>query len=330
MKKLTCFFVFLLLPLFSMSAQTVKIIEILDGGLYLTNDGRHVRMADLFIPSRKDTNSQFKKLAKEISEWENHYVKDNVFEMKSVDSLNDQSIRAFLYKHYTFGTSDLAGNYLSNGYAAYIPASEEKNKEDLSKLQDKAVKDRVGIWKVLTPANFSGLTNAEWQRLKYGVFTQPVKKEEVRIISNPCNSKLLAQLSAKDSLTQDEMKIFVELLKLCESSGQNYANVNKPYNTGKRVYTIKEYRNLPLLPVGIISFIGAYHFFKKASDKSDLIDFAHTVLPSANTSGLEDDKSAATWAGVGCILAGAVLTVISLHPVEVEVGAAELSFRYKF
>jgi len=32
---------------------------------------------------------------------------------------------------------------------------------------------------------------------------------------NPCNDKLLSQLSQKDSLTGDEMKIYLELRRIC-------------------------------------------------------------------------------------------------------------------
>ncbi len=154
-------------------------------------------------------------------------------------------------------------------------------------------------------------------------FITTQKKRAADIKNDPCNDKIFSMLQQKDSLTTEELKAYVELKKLCEQSRMNGNNSSIQNKT-----IVKEYKRLPLLLVGGLSFFGCYHFLKKADEKSDAIEAAQ--LFHLNTSDLESEKNTAFIAGIGFGIFGLITSIFALTPVEVEVTPTQLSFRYNF
>jgi len=144
------------------------------------------------------------------------------------------------------------------------------------------------------------------------------------MLNSPCRDKIFLSLQQKDSLTSDELYAYVELKKLCEEFNSKNITNSSP---NKKTY-IKEYRRLPLLLLGGLSFFGCYHFLKKAGEKSDAIDVVK--LFHINTDTLESEQSQATIAGVVFGVAGLIVSIIAITPIQVEVTPTQLSLRYNF
>ncbi|MCX6151476.1 MAG: hypothetical protein NTX22_13175 [Ignavibacteriales bacterium] len=166
--------------------------------------------------------------------------------------------------------------------------------------------------------------------------TVKIKENENNIIQskdNPCNDKLFLSLQQKETLTKEEVQAYVELKKMCEESKKKSLLQNSNNELSKQ--TIKEYPRLPLLTVGCLGFIGAYHFIKKASDKSDAINALNGLkglIPNTkiDTDELENDRDWAIIGGVVCGVAGVVFSIVALQSVEVKISQNQISLSYNF
>lgn len=147
-------------------------------------------------------------------------------------------------------------------------------------------------------------------------------------LNDPCNDKLLKQLATRDSLSIEEMKIYLELKKLClNSQNKKVYEFEKP-QSGHLKLTKTTYPNLLLLPLGIISGVISYKAFSDASDYNDAMDLARTYnLPSGD---LQDKKNNKIILGgvTGCL--ALVFTVLSVQTTEVEASSDQVVLSYKY
>lgn len=144
--------------------------------------------------------------------------------------------------------------------------------------------------------------------------------------NDPCSNPLLLEFAARDTLNVEEMKIYSELLRQCEES----KGVKRQYIGNGAVPTIKKYRNVGLLPLGIAGFAGSVYFFLKAKDQSLSMDLLDAFSAEKEREEMKKDMNASIFAGIGCLVAGVIFTIVALTPVEVRADGTELSLRYKF
>lgn len=137
-----------------------------------------------------------------------------------------------------------------------------------------------------------------------------------------CDSNLLKVLSSKDSLSSEETKLYLELLKMCQNSDR------QTYSRNNSEILRKKSRRTPLILLGGISFYVSYHFLKKAHDKSVQIRGLNDNSLGMLTGDLKSDQTYATLAGIGFSVLGAVLCIEALRPVEVVVTTNSLSLLY--
>jgi len=127
--------------------QRYRITKILETNLFELDNNVKVKLYGLFVPALNDTNIILSNLADEILKWETRLLLDRKFDFEFLKKNDDGTISAIAYISYAFSKSDLASRFLSNGYAILLP---DVNKDYYSKLieeQERAQKNKVGIWK---------------------------------------------------------------------------------------------------------------------------------------------------------------------------------------
>jgi hypothetical protein len=73
---------------------------------------------------------------------------------------------------------------------------------------------------------------------------------------DPCNDKVLLRLQAKDSLTTDEMKMYVELKRQCTES-QNFDKTNKNQTQAiDNLHSVQKGVNTYLIVSLVIGIVG--------------------------------------------------------------------------
>ena len=75
-------------------------------------------------------------------------------------------------------------------------------------------------------SNLRTLPSSMIANYEYTEITNKPESNETTLANDPCNDKVLLRLQAKDSLSTDEMKAYVELKKLCSESN-NFNKTNK-------------------------------------------------------------------------------------------------------
>lgn len=141
---------------------------------------------------------------------------------------------------------------------------------------------------------------------------------------SPCNDKVFLALQNKESLTQEEIKSYIELKKLCEDyRGKNI------YNSKIPKITVKEYQKLPALLFGVLSFGVSYYFFKCASENTDEIALAKRIFKNPNTQPIENNRNLNYAGGIGCGVLGVILSIVGLTPTEVQISPTKVSLSYK-
>ncbi|MGE5499762.1 MAG: hypothetical protein ACM3Q2_16950, partial [Syntrophothermus sp.] len=142
-------------------------------------------------------------------------------------------------------------------------------------------------------------------------------------VNDPCNDKQFLKLKAKDSLSTEEMKLYIEFSKLCEEN--KYKAVNEKVYSSP---TVKEYPYLPLLIVSIASAGGSYYFFKESSDYSDVAKLLKIL--KLNPSEADNKASNNMIAGIGCAALSLISTIIAIQPVEVTSSYDSVTLSYKY
>lgn len=155
----------------------------------------------------------------------------------------------------------------------------------------------------------------EWSKQIQYDQTQPgeIYENDILIVSgdgpvNPCKNTKLLELAKKKTLTEQEIREYKELKSLCDK----YKMVP---------ITLRNYSNLPFLPLGIAGLIGGYHLINKGLDQqSEPFMFSRQARHSTEN----------VVAGIICAAGGVALTIFALKPVEVTVQPDMVSLTLKF
>jgi len=98
----------------------------------------------------------------------------------------------------------------------------------------------------------------------------------------------------------------------------------------KSIEPQKEWPNVKLLPVGLLTLALSWHFLSEASDQGDEIDDLKKAFPSADVGRAESRKDRFVIMGVVAAAAGVLTTYISLKPVEINASPIGLKILYNF
>ena len=90
----------------------------------------------------------------------------------------------------------------------------------------------------------------------------------------------------------------------------------------------KEFPNLILLPVSVLSFLLSWDYFSQASDIQNTIDVFKDL--GGDTDELESTKTRKTIIGVGCAAIGVVSAIIAFTPKEIRISSNQISLNYHF
>lgn len=174
LKSLVFISVFLLLPVFlvSQELEDVKIIEIVDANLFLLEDDRLIRMANLLVPSISSADSFFaKKVIKYFKK--NLYIQSYHCMVLNSNASTD-TLDVILYLSFPLENICYNEKYLERGFARYQNLYDLPNKDIYLRLENEARSSQEGIWgppeslkpKPYTPAYnsilFSAINDAGW------------------------------------------------------------------------------------------------------------------------------------------------------------------------
>ncbi|MCB0283140.1 MAG: hypothetical protein KDF60_11220 [Calditrichaeota bacterium] len=151
--KIICFPILIVFLIHYVQAQDIRIEEIMDANLFLTEDSMLISMANLNVPSIYDADSVRKDLAKKIMEYAclhlRHYSCRFIPSAQKCNVNTGQS--GHLFRKYPLSDLNMNAQYLEKGYAVYLPCDTLFMQEYSSSSQN-AIENRLGIWKPLRSA----------------------------------------------------------------------------------------------------------------------------------------------------------------------------------
>jgi len=133
----------------ALAAQEIRIAEIVDANLFLTNDSVFVSMADMEVPSIHDTDSARVELAENIVSFAKKEFKGYSIRFeKSAEKCNEGKIaKGHFFKIYPLSEVNINTKYLEYGYGAYLPC-DTLHLTEYSKSAKKAMEDSKGVWRL--------------------------------------------------------------------------------------------------------------------------------------------------------------------------------------
>jgi len=143
MKKIYLLFLATLL-----SAQELKIIEVLDANLFRIADSTLISLANLDAPSINDSDSTRVELAQNIVKYAKLMFKGYSirFERSPDKCSSGEIIKGHIFRIYPLSENNINAAYLQNGYAVYLPC-DTLYMETYTKNAKMGMDKKKGIWK---------------------------------------------------------------------------------------------------------------------------------------------------------------------------------------
>ena len=142
-----------------LSAQELKIIEVLDANLFRIKDSTLIALVNLDVPSINDSDSIRAELAQTIIKYAKiQFMGYSIrFEKSTIKcSSNDNISFGHVFKIYPLSEKNISASYLENGYAVYLPC-DSFYMELYTNSAKKGMFNKKGIWKtqnVQRPVNY--------------------------------------------------------------------------------------------------------------------------------------------------------------------------------
>lgn len=135
------------------NAQNIRIQEIIDANLFLTEDSMLVSMANLNVPSIHDADTVRKDLAKKIMDYARLHLRG--YSCRFIPSAQKCRVNAgqsgHLFRKYPLSDLNMNAQYLEKGYAVYLPC-DTLFMQEYSSSSQKAIENRLGLWEPLKSA----------------------------------------------------------------------------------------------------------------------------------------------------------------------------------
>ncbi len=126
----------------------IKIEKIIDTNLFLLNDGRKIRLANLLMPSLNDSNPIKRTIARDILSFEKKSLRNHKLELiiSPTTTMQDSIIAVHLFNKSILNHVNFNKYFLEKGYARYVPEDTLFKQEYLLAEQKARSKQKV-IWR---------------------------------------------------------------------------------------------------------------------------------------------------------------------------------------
>jgi endonuclease YncB( thermonuclease family) len=129
-------------------AQKHWVTKIIDNNIFELDNGQFVQLAEVYVPSIKESNDSVIILANQINKWAyslliNQYCK---IDFITTDSLS----KVRIYRSRLFGDEDIVQKYILNGYAIFIGDKNSPKYLEYMEDQNTARNNSNGIWSLST------------------------------------------------------------------------------------------------------------------------------------------------------------------------------------
>jgi endonuclease YncB( thermonuclease family) len=155
MKKLLLFIILISTLTF---AQEFKITKIIDNNIFQLENGQLVKLAEVYVPSIKETNDAVSNLAIKINNWAYGLLVGNQFKLSFIT--NDSLPKIRIYRSLLLIDEDITKIYIQNGYAIFRGDTNSTKYIEYMDDQNTAQKNKKGIWS-LKPEIISAMLNGK-------------------------------------------------------------------------------------------------------------------------------------------------------------------------
>ncbi|KAA3610477.1 MAG: hypothetical protein D8M58_05300 [Calditrichaeota bacterium] len=173
LNKIVFFFLWIGFTNLFAQEREVKIIEVLDANLFLTEDSLQIKMVNLNVPSINDLDSARSELAANIIKFARIQLEKRTsgFIPSYKNSCSDNSIQCgHLFRKYPLGDRNINTTYLENGYAVYLPC-DTLFMDEYREASERAIKNKKGTWALTRiarkPNYFNRFRATNWQHSSF-------------------------------------------------------------------------------------------------------------------------------------------------------------------
>ena len=128
--------------------EKVKIVKIIDANLFRLNDGRLIRLADIWVPSQNSESPLYHYIARKAIQYANEMLIGQRFKIRYDSSKVrvGRPIPVILFKIYPLQKLDINKLYLQRGYGKYVPAKDTPPVKEYAAAEREARRKHLGIW----------------------------------------------------------------------------------------------------------------------------------------------------------------------------------------
>ncbi len=128
--------------------EKVKIVKIIDANLFRLNDGRLIRLADIWVPSQNSESPLYHYIARKAIQYANEMLIGQRFKIRYDSSKVrvGRPIPVILFKIYPLQKLDINKLYLQRGYGKYVPAKDKPPVKEYAAAEREARRKHLGIW----------------------------------------------------------------------------------------------------------------------------------------------------------------------------------------
>lgn len=158
------------------SVKSQVVVEILDNNHFKLDNGKIIRIADLYIPTEKEPNRNLRSYAHKITQNLEYYLLNKYFTITYKEQNADSTFNTVLTSNYLLGGFNVGERLLSEGYAINLNPQNEM----YTSAENKAKWKHLGFWGIVD--------ESEIEQIKKGGGTIILNKDAD---SNPMVSEII-------------------------------------------------------------------------------------------------------------------------------------------
>ena len=149
MKFILLFFI-LIFSTNLLSAQSKKIIKIIDSNLFLLEDSTFIKLAGIDIPSRYNQNEQLKEIADEVYNYAQSNLLNRSLEIIVTGNKKDNPNfkLVIINKNFLLSKMNVNQYFLERGFGKFSNNSDSVNEVAFVQSEKIALENKYGIWKL--------------------------------------------------------------------------------------------------------------------------------------------------------------------------------------
>ena len=133
--------------MFSVSAQTTRVVKVLDSNLFELEDGRLVKLAGIDAPNSSHPFEFYKTAAQDAVEYSNMELLNRLVTTETLYKLPGKDFEiVMMYKKYFLSNVNVSTRYLLYGYGKFFDNVDAKSKKEFLDFQKSAIDEKRGIW----------------------------------------------------------------------------------------------------------------------------------------------------------------------------------------